>query len=207
MSNLAEMVDLSLEIGGGPLTPGHPFELWEALAALAPELAHESGRDERIGLLPIKLADEATGLLSRRARLVLRLPPALADALADALAGRELPLPGGSVRLGKAKIRDIAPYPTMHAQQVATDEDETVFVEGVRARLAELGIVCNLICGLARSIGDDGRTIRGYSLVVHDLKADASLKLQYLGLGGNRRYGCGIFVPYKQISGLDEEGF
>ncbi len=205
MSNPAEMVDLSLEIGGGPLAPGHQFELWEALAALAPELARESGQNERIGLLPVKLADEASGLLSRRARLVLRLPPALADALALELAGRELRLAEASVSLGKAKIRAIAPYPTMHAQQVTTDSDESAFMESVRTQLDELGIACSLICGLERSIGDGSRRLRGYSLVVHDLKADASLKLQYAGLGGMRRYGCGIFVPYKQISGLDEE--
>lgn len=207
MRDQVEMVDLSLEIGGGPLTASHPFEVWEVLAGIAPGLAEASGRDERIGMLPIKLADETSGLLSRRARLVLRLPPFLATALANELVERELQLPGATIRLGKAKIRAISPYPTMHAHLVATEEDELTFIESVRAHLANSGIACNLICGLARSIGDGKHSIRGYSLVVHDLKADASLKLQYTGLGGNRRHGCGIFMPYKQISGLDEDGF
>jgi hypothetical protein len=40
---------------------------------------------------------------------------------------------------------------------------------------------------------------------VHDLKSDASLKLQYAGLGESRQYGCGIFVPYKAITGLNDD--
>jgi len=39
--------------------------------------------------------------------------------------------------------------------------------------------------------------------VIHDLKPEASLRLQYTGLGSDRRYGCGVFVPYKVITGLD----
>jgi len=38
--------------------------------------------------------------------------------------------------------------------------------------------------------------------VIHNLKPEDSLRLQYTGLGSDRQYGCGIFVPYKVISDL-----
>jgi hypothetical protein len=61
-----------------------------------------------------------------------------------------------------------------------------------------------LICGKRRDINDDQQSIHGYSLVVHDLTPEASLRLQFVGLGEGRQFGCGIFVPSKVISGLSE---
>jgi CRISPR-associated endonuclease/helicase Cas3 len=36
----------------------------------------------------------------------------------------------------------------------------------------------------------------GFGLKVRDLCDDDSIKLQERGLGGKRRMGCGIFVPF-----------
>jgi hypothetical protein len=47
------------------------------------------------------------------------------------------------------------------------------------------------------------RAIKGRSLVLHDLNPEGSLSVQYIGLGKGRHLGCGIFVPYKVISGLE----
>ena len=79
------------------------------------------------------------------------------------------------------------------------------FVENINTQLGEMGIKGKLICGRRRTIGDDSQSMQGFSLVVHDLKAEASLHLQFVGLGTGRQFGCGIFVPYKVISGLSED--
>ena len=50
---------------------------------------------------------------------------------------------------------------------------------------------------------NDTRAVQGYSLVIHDLKPEESLRLQGAGLGNNRFLGCGVFMPYKVISGLE----
>jgi CRISPR-associated protein Cas6 len=86
---------------------------------------------------------------------------------------------------------------------VASEKDEVAFLQDIEARLKELGVEGNLLCGMRNSLKADDRAIRGYSLVIHDLKPDDSLRLQYAGIGSERRYGCGIFIPYKVITDLE----
>ena len=196
-----EMVDLAFDISGNALPANHPFTLWDALSSFAPALADA----DRAGILPMRLPEHTADMLPRRAKLTLRIPAALAEELTVALSGTQLDLGSGLLQLGMGRPRAITAYPTIHAHHVASDEDEPVFMDGVRAQLDEMRIACNLICGMRHLIGDETQSIRGYSLVIHDLKADASLKLQYRGLGESRQYGCGIFVPYKVISGLNDD--
>ncbi len=101
-----------------------------------------------------------------------------------------------------AGLREIQPYPNVHAHLVVGAADEVAFVDDVAATLSDLGIAANLICGRQNSLVDGDRRIDGFSLVIHDLKPEDSLDLLYAGLGSHRKYGCGVFVPYKVISGL-----
>jgi CRISPR-associated protein Cas6 len=198
---LPDMLDLAFDVSGATPPANYPFALWAALIDLAPRLAEA----ENTGVLPLRLPEHAAELLPRRAKLTLRIPSALAEELTVALSGAQLDLENGPLQLGLGRPRTITAYPTIHAHHVASDEDEPAFMEDVRARLDEMRIACNLICGLRHRIGDETQSIQGYSLVVHDLKSDASLKLQYAGLGESRQYGCGIFVPYKAITGLNDD--
>ena len=198
---LPDMLDLAFDVSGATPPANYPFALWAALIDLAPRLAEA----ENTGVLPLRLPEHAAELLPRRAKLTLRIPSVLAEELTVALSGAQLDLENGPLQLGLGRPRTITAYPTIHAHHVASDEDEPAFMEGVRARLDEMRIACNLICGLRHRIGDETQSIQGYSLVVHDLKSDASLKLQYAGLGESRQYGCGIFVPYKAITGLNDD--
>ncbi len=109
---------------------------------------------------------------------------------------------GHPLRLANGRLREILAYSTIHAQLVAGADDEVVFAESVSACLADLGITASLICGRKNSLVDGDRCIHGFSLVIHDLKPEDSLHLLYAGLGSHRKYGCGIFVPYKVISDL-----
>jgi hypothetical protein len=63
-----------------------------------------------------------------------------------------------------------------------------------------MGIAANLICGRAVVLEGENQAIHGFSLVIHNLKPEDSLRLQYTGLGSNRQHGCGVFIPYKVIS-------
>jgi CRISPR-associated protein Cas6 len=195
----AKMIDLVFDLGGGPLSAGYPFALWAALVRHVPQLAD----DAAAGVLPLRTAESGEQmLLPRRAKLVLRLPPELAEQAA-ALSGRELDVEGSPLSLGTGKPREIQPYSTLHAQLVAGADDEIEFMAGVAEELAALGVEGKLICGMRRSLSGAQRTIGGYGLVIHDLKPEASLRLQYAGLGAERHLGCGIFVPYKVITGLE----
>jgi CRISPR-associated protein Cas6 len=46
-----------------------------------------------------------------------------------------------------------------------------------------------------RTLDICGKQIVGYAVLASELTADESIVLQEKGLGGRRRFGCGIFVP------------
>jgi len=199
---IPQMTDMLFDLEGVSLPSAYPFALWEALIEHAPELAEENS----VGVLPLRGTGNRDGLLlSKRAKMVMRLPIALADKIAARLTGHDLDITGRRIRLGAAKARPIFPFPTVHAELVTGAKDEVLFVQQINEQLGEMGIKGNLICGRRRNIGDESQSIQGYSLVIHDLKAEASLQLQFAGLGTDRRFGCGIFVPSKVISGLSED--
>ncbi len=198
-NNVKEMIDVSFDLKGTQLPSGYQFALWRELVRSLPWLEDEPSA----GLLPMRGLSGGEGLsLPQRARLMLRLPAASLEQ-AGKLSGQQLQLESGLLQVGAARERVLQPCNTLHAHLVEGVEQELEFIDQIAGDLDELGIDCKWICGKRASITGSGQSINGYSLVLHDLKPDASLQLQYLGLGGNRHYGCGIFVQYKAISGLD----
>lgn len=191
--------DLQFGISGVSLPACYPFALWDALVARVPELAD----DERVGVLPLRGAPSGEKLLlSRRSKLVMRLPVEL-TAAASRLAGAELVIEGERIALGAANLRAITHYPTLHAQLAVGGCDEAEFVASVQRRFAELHISAQIICGIRGELSSGSRSLSGYSLVLHDLKPEASILLQCEGIGEGRRFGCGIFIPYKVITDLE----
>lgn len=194
-----KLIDAVFDVSGDTLPVAYPFALWDALLQHLPQLAS----DHLVGVVPLRTTHSEAGmLLPKRAKLVLRMPIEMAE-YAASLAMQQLDLEGCTLQLGKLKLRPLQPYPTLHAHLVSTEDEEVQFIDYVNTRLTELGIVANLICGMRNQLETPQRKIQGYSLVIHDLKPDASLRLQYTGLGADRQYGCGIFVPYKAITDLD----
>lgn len=195
----AEMIDVVFEMSGGTLPANYHYELWNELLRLSPAL----DATEEIGIIPLRLAASNEGmLLPKRAKLVLRLPQGMAD-IVFGLAQQRLLVNGNTLLLGSCRSRPILPYSTLHAHLVTGDADELVFIAEVETALAALGVKAKLICGQRHTLTDGERAISGYSLVLHDLTPEDSLRVQYAGLGKQRRFGCGIFVPYKVISGLE----
>ncbi len=196
---LPEMIDMVFDLDGGTIPATYPFALWAALIRRVPELSEQ----RLVGVLPLRgTANSERILLPKRSKLVMRLPTILAEHTATRLTGQQLDLAGSTLRLGAAKERPIQPYPTIHAQLVTGISDEVLFVEHINTQLGEMKIKGNLICGKRHTINGDRQSLQGYSLVIHDLTPMASLQLQFSGLGEGRQFGCGIFVPYKVISGL-----
>ncbi len=195
----ADMIDVVFELGGGTLPADYPCALWGELTRLLPQL----GDDETVGVVPLRLAESNEGmLLPKRAKLVLRLPQELAG-IASGLEQQQLHVAGCELQIGACKTRPIQPYSTLHAQLVAGADDEVSFVAEVESALAAMEVKAKLICGQHRTLAANDRAIGGYSLVLHDLTPEDSLRVQYAGLGKERRFGCGIFVPYKVISTLE----
>ena len=194
-----EMIDMIFDLQEGLLADDYPFELWQALTQRVPSLAES----RHVGLLPMRLSDSGEQVaLPKRAKFTLRLPAAMVES-ASALSGQRFELGDSHLQLGSWKTRPLQHSATLHAQLVASDSDEVQFMEQVETVLSEMGIKGQMICGRPRTLTGKSQYIQGYSLVLHDLSVEASLQLQCYGIGAARQYGCGIFVPYKLISGLE----
>jgi CRISPR-associated protein Cas6 len=192
------MTDAVFAVTGQMLPADYAFALWREVARLQPWLETE----ENAGLLPLRAPEHGNDLLlPRRTRLVMRIP---ADRLAQAvgLSGHELDLGGYPLVIGKVRERPLQPSPTLHAQLVASSATEPEFLAAMADDMRRYGIAGKLICGKRHEMPGSAGKIAGYSLVVHELPPKDALHLQWRGLGSERHFGCGIFIPYKPIANL-----
>lgn len=196
---MSEMVDVVYALEGDSLPAEHASLLWREVVRVLPWL----GSVPEAGILPLRPPGQDDDLLlSRRARMVLRIPADHVDQALQ-LTGQTLDVGGHAIKVGEGKPRPLQATPTLHAQLVASELPEAAFVEAMTIALQDLGIAGKLICGKHHVLSGSGGKIAGYSLVVHELKPEASLQLQCCGLGGERHLGCGMFIPYKVIANLD----
>ena len=195
----AGMVDLTFAVEGDVLPRDHHRALADAVLRALPWLVELR---PRVGLhrLNVSGTGAAQVLLSRRTRLVLRLPRERALEAAR-LAGMRLDIEGHGLRLGDAHLRELLPWGTLYAHFVATEEsDEAAFLRAVESELEALGVTCRAICGRAQQ-ADAGR-LRGYSVMLDGLSAADALRMQEQGLGAHRELGCGVFVPHKSAAAV-----
>ncbi len=197
-AGMEEMTDVVFAVAGRTLPADHAFALWAEIARILPWMDAE----EQAGILPLRAPDHGDDLvLPRRARLVLRVPVRQAEAVQQ-LCGQALNVGGHKLAVGEAHERPLLPSPTLHAQLVASDLDEDAFLQAMAAELKHAGIAGNLICGKRHTLPGSAGKIAGFSLVLHELEPQAALSLQCCGLGNQRHFGCGIFIPYKVIANL-----
>jgi len=194
------MLDLVFEIAGSQLPRDYAQALWAALLDALPWLADEPAA----GVHAVRGAATPAGLLlSRRARLALRLPQRRREE-AGGLTGQRLRVGESVLDVGGARERALEPFPTLSAAFVATGAvDELGHQEAVQSLLAGLELPLRFICGRMSSVRSGALTVSGASVVLHQLRPEQSLLVQRRGMGGMRHLGCGLFLPHKTISGID----
>jgi CRISPR-associated protein Cas6 len=207
------VVDLAFPTRGGPLPADHGYALFGALCRLLPWLHGEAA----VGVHPIggRLEGGRQLALMPGSRLVLRLGT---DRIGSALplAGKRLELDGTTLTVGVPSVRPLRPAATLVSRLVVIRGfmEPTEFLEAVRRQLLTLGVDgeagllvrrgdASLEGSGERATGEPVRrtlrvqdkTVVGFGVVVDGLSAEHSLRLQEAGLGGRRRFGCGVFVP------------
>ncbi|MBI1942222.1 MAG: type I-MYXAN CRISPR-associated protein Cas6/Cmx6 [Betaproteobacteria bacterium] len=207
-----EVVDAVFAIACRSLPVDHAYALQQAVQAALPWFAEEPGA----GLHTIHGAASASGWmrpegahdllqLSHRAKLVLRLPRhRLADAAA--LLGRTLEVAGWPLRVDKLSERPLSRITNLFSRGVVMkgqESEETRFLAAAGEALGALGIrASTMICGRVTPLATPARTYRTRSLMVAGLTPEQSLELQRRGLGEERRLGCGLFIPHKDVGDL-----
>lgn len=197
MSDGDEVVDLAFALAGHGVPEDYADPLWQALCAALPWLEE----DESVGVHPLARISPAQGqcYLSKHTRLTLRLAAGRIEE-ARALCGMRLDL-GSPLEVGAAKVRPLAPAKVLYSHFVAVGlVDEAAFVGECRRQLAALGVEAQPIVGKAQAMQAAGAQVQGFSLMLHGLRAEDSLRLQRAGLGGERRRGCGIFVQHRSVA-------
>ena len=140
--------------------------------------------------------------LPKRLQLVLRvLSSRTPDLLA--IAGRDVQVAGCKLRLDRPHFRELRPHATLYAYKVASaGNGELAFMETMDQELARLSIRGERVCGKRSQMVVAGQVLETFSLMLHALTPDQSLRLQQFGLGPHRLLGCGVFVPHKSAAAV-----
>jgi CRISPR-associated protein Cas6 len=195
-----DVVDVQFALRGDAVPQDYADALWLAVRAVLPWLAD----DAHAGIHPLSGVSpgENVWYLSRRSRLTLRLRREQVAA-AQLLAGARLRLADSEVEIGAAQVRELQVTPVLYAKFVAVGlAAEADFLAACQAQLAALGMTPNLICGKAQRARTAEGLLSGFSLMLLGLDKEQNLTVQCAGLGGERKRGCGIFVPHRSTTAV-----
>ncbi|MDD3529698.1 MAG: type I-MYXAN CRISPR-associated protein Cas6/Cmx6 [Gallionellaceae bacterium] len=190
--------DVQFDLVGSEIPADHGYSLYAALADRLPWLAGTAGA----GIHPIHGAPTGRNdnlVINRRVKLVLRVPVERLDDV-HRLVGTHIDSGAGELAIGAAKDRQLLPFAHLYSPLVVFDSDDEVeFLAAARAELEKMAVQCGMIPGKRRKMRLPGGEVWGYSLMLHDVGQEQSLRVQEQGLGHHRAYGCGLFVPHKSI--------
>jgi CRISPR-associated protein Cas6 len=194
------VVDVVFPLDGKFLARDHAQVLHDALAALWPRLFAQPLTGVHAIKLVSGLGEQA--LLSRRARLLLRVPLAWAQTLLE-IEPLEFQIHGQTLRLGTPHLREIQAHSTLYAYQVAASAvDEASSMDAVSRELAALGVTGERVCGKWHQVRLNQGVVNTFSLMLHALAPEQSLRLQAQGIGPYRLFGCGLFIPHKSAAAV-----
>ena len=96
------------------------------------------------------------------------------------------------------EVRTLRPVVRLRSRLVTIkgflQEDE--FLAAAKRQLEQLGIKGQPQLGARRTFRVRDKQVVGFEMGVAQLTAEESLTLQEHGLGGRRKMGCGVFVPW-----------
>jgi CRISPR-associated protein Cas6 len=197
----AAVTEVHFELQGTLLPRDHGYLLFLELSRLLPWLADETlaavhhihgaetGKDDLL-------------ILNRRTKLVVRIP-AHREADLAILSGQTITIGSFKLTIGKGKTKPLTRHSPLYAHCVTTGSmDEEGFASDIIRILDELNITCRFICGRRQTITTADGVAYGYSLLLHELPVEQSILVQQRGMGGNRKIGCGIFIPHKSTNAL-----
>jgi len=208
-------VDLVFSISCRTLPVDHLYHLSQGIQAVLPWFSEE----KQSGLHPIHVADSAHGwlrperaddllYLSKRTRLVLRMPGERVDETVAALIGVTLNVDGHALSIDKVNKRSLSTITTLYSRYVVAEEDdnEPLFLENTARQLETMDIrPKKMLPGKTHIIRTPDDDVITRSLMLAELDVDESIRLQEQGIGPHRQMGCGIFIPHKDIREVGEQ--
>ncbi|KOR31735.1 hypothetical protein TI05_11745 [Achromatium sp. WMS3] len=208
-----DIIDLVFDINCRELPVDHAHTLATAMTEVLPWIK----QNHNIGIHSIYVAGSQNGwirpehntqnrlLLSKRTKLVLRIPKEQQNLVQQGLTGLTLDIDTCPMQIRQGKPRPLSKHTTLLARYIeATNhEDETDFLHWAAQELDKLAIkIRKALCGKTLTLTTPDGFLKTRSLLLADLSLEESLKLQQQGLGGYKILGCGLFLPYKSIQAV-----
>ena len=210
-----DVVDLAFKFSGPTLPLDHAHALSTELLSALPWLDEEVHAGVHLihgaasGNGWYRPEDPSTELLhlSRRCRMRLRVPSHRLDDARE-LTGNTLDVAGHAIKVGEATVYKLTSLSTLFARYVITDAavDEGEFLEQAAEQLQDLDISARkMLGGIAHSMQFPDGPVHTRSLMVAELEPEQSVRLQQIGLGPGRTFGCGLFLPHKGIKPVKQD--
>jgi len=208
-SDMSKMVDVAFKINCKTLPYDHAFSLSNEILKHLPWL-----EDSKLtGIQTLHGPESGNGwtraeneeiFLSKRTRLILRIPKSDFEKACE-LQGKTLRVLGNEIKIGKASRKPFLTVRDLICRFVLTDDDldESDFLKYVAEEFRHHKIhLKKAICGKTKSFSINGHRKFTRSLMIADLSKENSIKLQDVGVGIGRIFGCGIFLPHKSIDAV-----
>lgn len=210
-----DVVDVGFKLECKTLPVDHAQSLSDAIHSALPWFAEETFA----GLHLIHVAESGNGwmrpedpenevlCLSKRTRMTLRVPDHRVDD-AYQLSGRELNIDGHALTVKEGTPKKLSVLPTMFARYILTEQqmDEDAFLQQMVDVLRTMEIpVTKIMAGRQRKMRMRDGDVYLRSLMVAEMIPENAFKLQMHGIGGGRKFGCGLFLPQKGISAVNSD--
>lgn len=210
-ANTSPSVVVNFPVQGRQLPADHGYALYSAITQVLPALHGTSWLGIEL-ISGVPWSEGIIALPTRGASLRLRLPAEHYGHVLP-LAGKRLDIAGDPVRLGIPSARPLLPASSLYARNVTIKKfiDPEPFLDAARRQLDALEITATLELPSdeqgrfrRRILTIRDKAIVGFSVAVHDLNDNDSVKLQIIGLGGRRTMGCGIFNSISRLTPTQE---
>ncbi len=209
LGNKSDMVDLSFSVDCKELPYDHAYELSSELINIIPEIQNDSRNAIQTLHGPMSgngwvRPDSENIFLSKRSKLLMRVCKNQLDNVRS-LEGKNIKIFGNKLFIGKSKVKKFLIVKDLFCRFVNSNANlsEDNFLEQVQKELEKSNIhISKAICGKSKIISFGKISLHTRSLMIADLTKEESLKLQEKGVGKQRLYGCGIFLPHKSIDAV-----
>lgn len=207
-----DILDLSFAMRCKQLPLDHAWDLSVAIHQALPWFENET----LAGVHTIHVAESGNGWLrpeeqngllipSRRTRLELRIPKQCIQA-AKTLTGQTLSWGKYEIEVGEAKEKPFSNAAVLFARYIvsAETESEEEFLQRMAAEVKQTAQfkIKKMLCGRSQHLRIGTSSIFTRHLMLADLDNKTSIRLQQVGLGVGRHYGCGLLLPHKGIKTL-----
>ncbi|MGL4941811.1 MAG: type I-MYXAN CRISPR-associated protein Cas6/Cmx6 [Thermoguttaceae bacterium] len=182
---------------GGHIPADHGYPLYSAVSRVLAQIHQTS----EIGILPINGTQTGDrGLfLTPESRLVIRIDAGQISTVLP-LAGKTLGIGKTTLQIGVPSVHALIYASTLRSRLVTIKGfmEAEQFSEAVRRQLDILEISQEVTVHIRkrRTLRIRDREVVGYEVFVDGLSDTESLRLQEVGIGGRRKMGCGLFLPW-----------